>query len=88
MLKKLIKIVNFVFFLIFIFSITNFYFSERNIILTNKSRSVYAAEENNDVLNLPLLENDTQDAIEYTDDVEIYKKNKKKYKFFELIKNK
>ena len=39
-------------------------------------------------LDIPFLKSDTINIIEYTDDVEIYKKKKKKYKFFDLIKNK
>ena len=35
--------------------------------------------------NLPLLKNDTSDIIQYKNDVEIYKKEKKNYIFWNLL---
>ena len=72
-------------FFIFIILTTRFYFSDQNIKETQKSRSFYSVELNNNAQNLPLLKNDTNDIIEYLDDVEIYKKKKKKYTFWDLI---
>ena len=63
-----------------------FYLSEKNIILINKVRSLYLNENNIKLHDLPLLENDTENIIEYSSDVENYKKNKKKYIFWDLIK--
>ena len=71
--------------LIFLIFITFFYFSEKNIISTNKNRSFYLLNINNKIENLPLLENDTQNIIIYRNEVENYKKNKKKYSFESLI---
>ena len=34
----------------------------------------------------PILKNDTANIIEYSDDIELYKKRKKKYTFWDLIK--
>ena len=48
--------------------------------------SLYLVDLNNDTQNLPLLKNDTGDIIEYRNDIEIYKKNKKNYKFWDLIR--
>ena len=62
-----------------------FYFSEENIIATNKSRASYAYELKFDLKNLPLIKNDTNNIIEYSEDLEIFKKNKKSYIFFDLI---
>ena len=73
-------------FFIFIILTTRFYFSDQNIRETNKSRSFYSVELNNNIQNLPLLKNDTNNIIEYLNDVEVYKKNKKKFSFFDLIK--
>ena len=73
-------------FFIFIILTTRFYFSDQNIRETNKSRSFYSVELNNNIHNLPLLKNDTNNIIEYLNDVEVYKKNKKKFSFFDLIK--
>ena len=85
MLKKIINIFCLVSFFIFIILITRFYFSDQNIRETNKSRSLYSAKLINNAQNLPLLKNDTDDIIEYIDDIEIYKKKKKKYTFWDLI---
>tara|TARA_Y100000590_G_scaffold369160_1_gene430218 strand:- start:652 stop:912 length:261 start_codon:yes stop_codon:yes gene_type:complete len=84
MLKKIKNIFYIVAFCIFLLLISVFYFSDQNIKKTNKMRSLYSLNTNN-FKNLPLLENDTNNIIEYTDSIEIYKKKKKKYKFFELL---
>ena len=76
--------------LFFVFTITtiSFYLSDVNVKKTNKHRSIYLTKAKIDLENLPLLENDTKEIIEYRDDVEVFKKNKKKYKFWDLIKDK
>ena len=78
MLRKLKNIFYLGSFFIFIVLITKFYFSEQNIRETNKSRSFYSVELNSNTQNLPLLKNDTNNIIEYIDDIEVYKKKKKK----------
>ena len=83
-LKNILPIIIFIFFMILI---TIFYFSEENIIATNKSRSSYAYELKFDLEDLPLLVSDTNNIIEYKEDLEIFKKKKKNYIFFDLIKN-
>ena len=85
MLRKLKNIFYLGSFFIFIVLITRFYFSDQNIRETNKSRSFYSVELNSNTQNLPLLKNDTSNIIEYINDVEVYKKNKKKYTFWDLI---
>jgi hypothetical protein len=72
-------------FLILIFFVLRFYFSENNIIKTNKFRSIYALESTKDINYLPILENDTDNIITYKDDIEIYKKKRKKYFWEKLI---
>ena len=61
------------------------YFSDENIRKTNKKRSFYSVKSNINLSNLPLLKNDTNDIIEYKNDIEVFKEKKKKYKFFELL---
>ena len=85
MLKKIKNIFYLASFFIFIILTTKFYFSDKNIKETNKSRSLYLAKLNNNTQNLPLLKNDTNNIIEYINDIEIYKKNKKKFTFWNLI---
>ena len=73
------------FFIFFIF-LANFYLSDDNIKKINKSRFNYSIELNNNMQNLPLLKNDTNDIVEYRIDTEINKK--KKYNlFWKLIEN-
>ena len=86
MLRKIKNIFYLGSFFIFIILTTRFYFSDQNIRETNKSRSFYSVELNNNIQNLPLLKNDTNNIIEYLNDVEVYKKKKKKFSFFDLIK--
>jgi len=86
MLKKIKNIFYLASFFIFIILTTKFYFSDKNIKETNKSRSFYSAKLNNNTQNLPLLKNDTNNIIEYINDIEIYKKKKKKYTFWDLIR--
>ena len=85
MLKKIKNIFYITSFFIFIILTTKFYFSDKNIKETNKSRSLYLAKLNNNTQNLPLLKSDTNNIIEYINDIEIYKKKKKKYTFWDLI---
>ena len=85
MLKKIRNTFYLASFFIFIILTTRFYFSDQNIRETNKSRSLYSVKLNNNIQNLPLLKNNTNNIIEYIDDIEIYKKKKKKYTFWDLI---
>ena len=70
-------------FVVFIFLTVSHYFSRENVIHINKSRSIYSLKS---YMNLPLLKNDTNNIIKYLNDVEVYKKEKKKFSFFDLIK--
>ena len=85
MFKKIKNIFYILSFSIFIIFTTSFYFSDQNVKSTNKFRSIYSTTQKNNIQDLPLLKNDTDDIIEYRNDIEIYKKNKKKYKFWDLI---
>ena len=71
---------------LFILLVIGFYFSDKNINNVNKTRSTSLNNVAELIKTLPLLENDTNDIIAYKDDVEVFKKRKKKYKFFDLIK--
>ena len=87
MLKKIKNIFFFITFFIFIFLVTKHYFSEQNIIFTNKSRSSYIWEQKENNKNLPLLKNDTNDIIIYKNDLEEFKKKRKKWFWEKLISN-
>ena len=87
MFKKITNIFFLISFFIFIFLVTKYYFSEQNLIFTNKSRSLYSLTLNKYANNLPLLKNDTNNIIIYINDLKEFK-NKRKKRFWEkLISN-
>tara|TARA_Y100000590_G_scaffold370482_1_gene432336 strand:+ start:6996 stop:7217 length:222 start_codon:yes stop_codon:yes gene_type:complete len=66
------------------FLIIKYYLSAENIKFTNKIRSSYTSELNLNRDDLPLLKNDTNNIIEYKDDLEEFKKKRKK-RFWEKL---
>ena len=87
MYKKIKNILFLVFFLTFIFIVTKHYFSDENIKFTNKSRSLYSLTLNKDKDSLPVLKNDTKNIIVYKNDLEEFKKKRKKRLWEKLITN-
>ena len=86
-----IKIKNTLFliiFSIFIFLVTKHYFSDENVIFTNKSRSSYTLQVNIDNKSLPILRNDTNNIIIYNNGVEEFTKKRKKRFWEKLISDK
>ena len=59
----------------------NYYFSEKNIVHINKSRSSLSV---NYYGKLPLLKNDTKNILIYKNDLEEFKKKRKK-RFWEKL---
>ena len=88
MFKKIKNAFFLVSFFIFIFLVSKHYFSEQNIIFTNKSRSSYSLIINKDNKNLPILKNDTNNIIIYKNDLDEFKKKRKKRPWEKLISNK
>ena len=87
MLKKIKNTSFLTLIFIFIFLVSKHYFSEKNIILTSKSRSTYNLSLNNDSKNLPMLKNDTSNIFVYKNDLEEFKKKRKKRIWEKLISN-
>ena len=83
MIKKIKIFIILTSFIIFLSLIANYYFSEKNIILTNKSRSTYALSSYD---NLPILKNDTNNIIVYKDELNEFKKKRKKRIWENIIK--
>ena len=85
MLKEIKYLVFIVAIALFIFLNVKYYFSDEN-----KKRS-YRSYNNNDEKirlyskDLPVLENDTQNVIEYVDQAD--KKKKKKFNFWKLLED-
>ena len=88
MYKKIKNIFFLIIFFNFVFFVTKYYFSEQNVIFTNKSRSAYLSILNDDKNNLPVLKNDTINIIVYKNDLEELNKKKKKWFWEKLISNK
>jgi len=88
MRKKRMNTIFLVVFFVFIFLVIKHYISEQNIIFTNKSRSSYLITSGNVENNLPILRNDTDNVIVYMDDLEYFKKKRKKRFWEKLISNK
>jgi Na+/H+ antiporter NhaC len=85
MVKKIRNLIYSLLLLIFIFLVVKYYFSSFNIMNTNKIRSLNSVSSPDFNLSLPLLKNDTNDIIEFKNDVNTYQKKKKKYKFWNLL---
>ena len=85
--KKIKNIFFLLSFFTFIFLVTKHYFSEENILFTNKSRSSYLITLNKDKKNLPTLKSDTDNIIVYKNDLEEFNKKRKKRFWEKLISN-
>ena len=88
MFSKIKNTLFLIIFSIFIFLVTKHYFSDENVIFTNKSRSSYVLQVNIDNKSLPILKNDTNNIIIYKNDVEEFTKKRKKRLWEKLISDK
>ena len=85
MLKEIKYLIFIIVISVFIFSTGRYYFSDENL------KNSYRSYKNNDEKiklyseNLPILENDTQDIIEYVKQTN--KDKKKKFNFWKLLEN-
>ena len=83
------KLLNFFFLiLVFLFFLTVFkyYSSKKNIEIKNFNRNNINTIINNKTTNLPILENDTYNVIEFNDGFSNEIKNDKKRSFWNLLK--
>ena len=85
MLKELKNLLYFIFIFLFIFLIIKYYFSDIN--KKNSYRSIINLDNQLEKfsINLNTLKNDTQNIIEYVETST--NKNKKTYRFWELLTN-
>ena len=85
MLKEIKYLIFIIVISVFIFLTGRYYFSDENL------KNSYRSYKNNDEKiklyseNLPILENDTQDIIEYVKQTN--KDKKKKFNFWKLLEN-
>ena len=85
------KIMNFIFFIfviLFFVSIFKFYFSNKNIKLINTNRLNSKDIIKSKTLDIPILENDTQNIIEFNSSFSDEIKNDKPRNFWNLFKTK
>ena len=85
------KITNFIFFIfviLFFVSIFKFYFSNKNIQLINANRLNSKNIIKSKTLDIPILENDTQNIIEFNSSFSEEIKNDKPRNFWNLFKTK
>jgi len=85
MLKEVKYVVYLLTIFFFIFFVIKFYLSENNIKWSNKVILQYQNILDKKFINLPIIKNDTNDIIEYTNEIEDFK-NKKQRKFWDLLK--
>ena len=87
MFKKIKNIFFLISIFVFAFFVINYYFSEKNFIFTNKSRSLYSLNLNKNEKDLPLLKSDTNNIITYKNGLEEFKNKRKKRAWEKLISN-
>mgnify|MGYP001290909434 CR=1 FL=1 len=85
MLKEVKYVVYLLTIFFFIFFVIKFYISENNIKRSNKIIFQYQNELDKQFSNLPIIKDDTNDIIEYTNEIEEFK-NKKQRRFWDLLK--
>ena len=85
MLKEVKYVVYLLTIFFFIFFVIKFYLSENNIKWSNKVMLQYQNVLDKKFISLPIIKNDTNDIIEYTNEIEDFK-NKKQRKFWDLFK--
>ena len=83
---KIFDIIMFLLTIIFIFIIFNYYLSNKNINYKNYNRSNINKIIKEKIENLPILNNDTNNVIEFNDKFDIEINNEKKRNFWELLK--
>ena len=85
------KIFQFIFIIIiilFIFNIFKYFLSSKNISNKNFTRSNIDQIFKEKIKELPILDNDTNNVIQFNDTFEIETKGEKKRSFWNLLKNK
>jgi uncharacterized membrane protein YvbJ len=85
MLKEIKYLIFIVIILLFLFFTGKYYFSDENIKKSYRSQKNIDEKIKTYAKNLPILENDTNNIIEYVKQSD--KKKKKKFNFWKLLDN-
>ena len=84
MIKEIKYLVFIILISLFLFFTIRYYFSDEHKKKSYRSLNNIDTKINNYVKNLPILKSDTQNIIEYVEDI---KSNKKKYNFWKLLES-
>tara|TARA_Y100000591_G_C21795999_1_gene679349 strand:- start:680 stop:943 length:264 start_codon:yes stop_codon:yes gene_type:complete len=87
-MHKILNLVMFLIIITFTFTIYKYYSSNKNINIKDYNRSNIDQILKNKISNLPVLENDTENVIEFNNSLESEINDTKKRSFWDLIKNK
>ena len=85
-MSKIFNLFYFIFVIVFFFNIFSYYSSNKNIKNINLNRSNINEMLKNKISNLPLLENDTNNVIEFNSSFSEEIKNNKSRSFWDLLK--
>ena len=86
MYKKIIASIHLLFIILLLTYVFIVYFSKDISVKINENRMNYSENINNNVLNIPLLKNDTDNVINFNLENNVKKKIKKRY-FWNLLKD-
>ena len=85
-MKNILNILLIIIITIFFFKTYKFYSSNKNIEAKNYNRNNINEIINKKIINLPILENDTDNIIEFNDGFSNKTKNQKPRSFWNLLK--
>ena len=83
---KFINTLLFLIVILFIFSVYSYYFSKKNVSIKNFNRSNVDNLLKEKLIGLPVLNNDTNNVIEFNDQFDEEIGDKKKRSFWDLMK--
>ena len=83
---KILNIIMFLLIIIFIFSIYNYYSSNKNIDAKNYNRKNIDQILKEKIIDLPILKNDTNNVIEFNNSLKDDIEENKKRSFWDLLK--
>ena len=86
MLNNIIKSLIIILVLIFFVIVFKYYFSEKNIYLIKDNRNFFEKKLIENISNLPILPNDTNNVVEFNSGFEDSNKHNYKRSFWELFK--
>lgn len=86
MLNNIIKLLIIILIVTFFVIVLNYYFSEKNIYLIKDKRNNFETNLIENISNLPILHNDTNNVIEFNSGFEDSNKHNYKRSFWELFK--